>query len=166
MPKSKPNHEVAQSKRRQLETFAHWLDTKFELPGVGVRFGLDAVLGLLPGIGDTASAVASIYILQSAANFGVPRITLVRMTLNILIDLILGSIPLLGDVFDVFWKANQKNVQLLKRQIDANDWTEKKLRRTDSLFVVLMIAVILLVLILSAAAAFYLVTHAIQVFAQ
>src|SRR5690242_10692750 len=85
--------EARRSKRKELEALAHWLDTKFEIPGLRLRFGIDAVLGLLPGVGDTASAMASVYILQAAATFGVSRATLTRMTLNILVDLLLGSIP-------------------------------------------------------------------------
>src|SRR4051812_15441652 len=101
MSKALPTRDVRQAKREELETIAHWLDTKFEIPGLRLRFGIDALLGLLPGVGDTASAVASVYILQAAANFGVARVTLVRMTLNILVDLLLGSIPFVGDIFDV-----------------------------------------------------------------
>jgi Domain of unknown function (DUF4112) len=96
MSKTLPTGEVRRAKRQELEALAHWLDTKFESPGLGVRFGIDALLGLLPGVGDTASAVASVYILQAAANFGVARVTLARMTLNILVDLLLGSIPFVG----------------------------------------------------------------------
>src|SRR6187397_3063849 len=92
---------------QDLEKLAHWLDTVFEIPGIRIRFGIDALLGLLPGVGDTASAFASIYILQAATKFGVPRITLARMTLNIGIDLLVGALPIVGDLFDVYWKANK-----------------------------------------------------------
>src|SRR6478609_6557018 len=68
---------------QDLERIAHWLDTIFEIPGIRLRFGIDALLGLLPGVGDTASALASVYILQAASKHGVPRVTLARMTLNI-----------------------------------------------------------------------------------
>src|SRR5690349_20120841 len=75
--------DAAPESTQDLERLAHWLDTIFELPGIRLRFGTDALLGLLPGIGDTAAALASVYILQAASKHGVPRVTLARMTLNI-----------------------------------------------------------------------------------
>ena len=155
MSKTLLTGDVRRAKREELEALAHWLDTKFEIPGLRLRFGIDALLGLLPGVGDTASAVASVYILQAAANFGVVRVTLARMTLNILVDLLLGSIPFVGDIFDVFWKANRKNVELLQRHVEASPNAEKNLRRTDRIFVALLIGVIFLVLAVSISAAYY-----------
>ena len=87
---------------QELERLAHWLDTIFEIPGIRLKFGIDALLGLLPGVGDTASALASVYILQAASKYGVPRVTLARMTLNIGIDLVVGAVPIVGDIFDVY----------------------------------------------------------------
>src|SRR5687767_12184862 len=72
-----------------LEELSDWMDTKFEIPGVGWRFGLDAVLGLFPGLGDTISFLVSCYILQAAAGHGVPRITIARMGMNVAIDLVI-----------------------------------------------------------------------------
>ena len=139
-----------------LEMLAHWLDAVFEIPVLGWRFGLDALLGLIPGFGDTASAFASIYILRAATNFGVPRVTIARMTLNIILDLIVGIIPFAGDAFDVYWKANKRNVALLRRHLEATPATERKLERADRLFVVAMIALICAILVASVAAAYYL----------
>lgn len=144
----------------ELERIAHWLDSVFEVPGIRMRFGIDALLGLLPGVGDTASAVASIYILQAASRFGVSRITIARMTLNIVVDLMLGAIPIVGDLFDVYWKANRRNVDLLRRHFKANPRIERKLRRSDTLFVVIMIAVICAILVLSVVTAYFLITWA------
>src|SRR6476620_5568238 len=112
---------------QDLERLAHWLDTIFEIPGIRLKFGIDALLGLLPGVGDTASALASVYILQAASKYGVPRITLARMTLNIGIDLVAGAIPIVGDLFDVYWKANRKNVELLRRHLKAIPMTERNI---------------------------------------
>jgi Domain of unknown function (DUF4112) len=139
-----------------LEKLAHWLDSVFEIPGLRLRFGIDAILGLVPGLGDTASAFASIYILQSASKFGVSRFTLARMTLNILVDLTVGAIPFLGDIFDVYWKANRRNVALLQRHMSSNPTAERKLRRSDALFVAGMVALIVAVLVGSVFAAYYL----------
>jgi hypothetical protein len=80
------------------------------------------------------------------------------MTLNILVDLLLGSIPFVGDIFDVFWKAHRKNVELLQRHVEASPNAGKKLRRTDRIFVALLIGVIVLVLAVSISAAYYFLT--------
>jgi hypothetical protein len=145
-----------------LERLAHWLDSVFEIPGIRVRFGIDALLGLLPGVGDTASALASIYILQAATKFGVSRITLARMTLNIMIDLLVGAVPIVGDLFDVYWKANRKNVELLRRHFRANPTIERKLKRSDGLFVVGMIGVIGVVLVASVTGAYFIIAKAVE----
>lgn len=145
-----------------LEWLAHWLDSVFEIPGIRVRFGIDALLGLLPGVGDTASALASVYILQAASKSGVSRITLARMTLNIAIDLLVGAIPIVGDLFDVYWKANRKNVELLRRHFKANPTMARKLNRTDGLFVAGMIAAIGIILIASVAGAYFIITRTVE----
>jgi hypothetical protein len=147
--------DASHKSAHDLERLAHWLDSVFEIPGIRLRFGIDALLGLLPGVGDTASALASVYILQSATKFGVPRITVARMTLNIMIDLLMGALPIVGDVFDVYWKANRKNVELLRRHVKANAAIERKLTRSDSLFVAGMIALIAVILIASVVAAYF-----------
>jgi hypothetical protein len=149
-----------------LERLAHWLDSVFEIPGIRVRFGLDALLGLLPGVGDTASALASVYILQAATKFGVPRITLARMTLNIGIDLLVGAIPIVGDLFDVYWKANQMNVELLRRHFKANPMTERSIRRSDTLFVGGMIALIVVLLFASVTGAYFILTRTLATLSQ
>jgi hypothetical protein len=145
---------------QDLERLANWLDSVFEIPGIRLRFGIDAILGLLPGVGDTASALASVYILQAASKHGLPRVTLARMTLNIGIDLLVGAIPIVGDLFDVYWKANKKNVELLRRHCKANPTTERSIRRSDSLFVAGMIASIVVILLASVTGAYYLLSWA------
>ncbi|MBS0263924.1 MAG: DUF4112 domain-containing protein [Planctomycetes bacterium] len=119
---------------------ARFMDDFVEIPGTGVRFGFDALLGLIPGLGDTLSSLVSLYILKAASAAGVPRITLLRMAANIGIDMICGSIPVLGDVFDVFWKANIKNVELLARHTQATPAEERRARSGDWLFVSGLIA--------------------------
>jgi hypothetical protein len=100
---------------QRLETLADWLDSRFRIPGTNLRFGLDSVVGLLPGIGDGATAIPAIYLILCADRLGVPRSLLARMALNVGLDMMLGAVPLLGDVFDVGFKANRRNVALLKR---------------------------------------------------
>jgi hypothetical protein len=151
---------------QDLERLAHWFDSLFEIPGIRLRFGIDALLGLLPGVGDTASALASVYILQAASKHGVPRVTLARMTLNIGIDLLVGAIPIVGDLFDVYWKANRKNVELLRRHFEATPMTERSVKRSDSLFVGGMIALIAFILLASVIGAYYVLSWAIASFSE
>jgi len=101
----------------------------FRIPGTGIRFGLDAVIGWIPGIGDAMAGIASFFIVFAAWRRGVPRITLVRMTVNVALETALGAIPVAGDVFHVFWKANRRNYKLLIREREQpgsnvrRDWT-------------------------------------------
>jgi len=162
---SSEDSQREQKSRDDLERVAHWLDTVFEIPVLGWRFGIDAVLGLIPGVGDTASTLASIYVLQAATKFGISRFTLARMTLNIVVDLIVGSIPLLGDFFDVYWKANRRNVELLRRHLAASPAAQRKLNRADTTFVVGMIAVIVLVFVASIATALYILNSLLKMIA-
>tara|TARA_E500000318_G_scaffold47968_1_gene45133 strand:+ start:1531 stop:1926 length:396 start_codon:yes stop_codon:yes gene_type:complete len=98
----------------RLENLAHWLDSRFRIPGTDIRFGLDAVAGLLPGIGDGGTALLSFYIVHQARRIGAPLPLRVRMTGNIVLDLLTGAIPLAGDLFDLGFKANRRNVALLR----------------------------------------------------
>ena len=100
------------SRIRQL---ARVLDAAVRVPGTDVRFGLDAVLGLIPGAGDIAGGILSAFIILQAARLGAPRSVLARMVMNVLIDTVAGSVPILGDVFDVGWKSNMRNASLLER---------------------------------------------------
>lgn len=99
-----------------LDNLARYLDGLFRVPGTGWRFGLDAIVGLIPNVGDTLTSFASFYILIAGVRYGVPKITLLRMGLNIGIDYLVGTIPLLGDIFDVFWRSNTQNIELIRRR--------------------------------------------------
>ena len=119
----------------ELKALAQWMDNKFEIPGLGIRFGLDAILGLIPGVGDIVTTLVSLYILGAAQRYGVARITQARMAMNIALDLVLGSVPFIGDIFDVVWKANEKNLALLQRHLLASPSEERRARSRDWLFV-------------------------------
>jgi hypothetical protein len=93
------------------------LDEAFRIPGTGIRFGIDGIIGLVPGLGDVLAGVLSLLIPLAAWVRGVPYITLVRMLTNVSIGLLIGTIPVLGDAFDIFWKANRRNYRLLTRSI-------------------------------------------------
>lgn len=101
-----------------LDRLADMLDSRWRIPGTGVRFGVDAVAGLLPGIGDAATGLISAYIVARAAGHGASGGLLARMVGNVALDTIVGSVPLLGSVFDVFFKANNRNIGLLRRHIE------------------------------------------------
>ena len=103
----------------QLEAIANRMDTMFRLPIVGVRVGLDSILGLIPGIGDTVALAPAGYIAYRAQQMGVPNHVLARMGVNIGVDWLVGLVPLVGDLFDVAFKANRKNVALLRRHFNA-----------------------------------------------
>lgn len=102
---------------KRMETVATLLDSGVELPVFGVKIGLDPVLGLLPGAGDLIAGVISLYIVAEAALLGVSTWTLARMLFNLVLDTAVGSVPLLGDAFDVMWRANDRNVRLAKRDL-------------------------------------------------
>lgn len=99
----------------RLRAIATVLDDAVGIPGTRIRFGLDALLGLLPGAGDAVTGVVSGYAIILAARLGAPPVVIARMAMNVLVDVATGTIPLLGDLFDVAWKSNRKNVNLLER---------------------------------------------------
>jgi hypothetical protein len=127
--------EVEQS----LERLGWLMDDLFRIPVLGWRVGLDAVVGLIPGVGDTATTLASLYILTSAVRYRVPKVTLVRMGLNLGIDYVIGSLPLVGDLFDAWWKSNQKNIDLLRKRATVSASEAREGRISDWLFVSLII---------------------------
>jgi hypothetical protein len=111
LPKETPNDiEI-----RRARTLARALDTVIGIPGTPLRFGVDAILGLIPGAGDVAGAVLSAYIVLVASRRGAPPSLLWRMLANVAIDTALGTVPLVGDLFDVAWKSNTMNAELLER---------------------------------------------------
>lgn len=112
--------DTALKRLRRVQVLTKALDQAFRVPGTPIRFGLDGVIGLVPGLGDLVTAGLSGYILYEAAKLGVSRPVLIRMLANIGIDLAAGSIPVVGDLFDVVWKANVKNLALLEQHLEAN----------------------------------------------
>jgi hypothetical protein len=116
----KPSATVGTFMPRELErlrTLSRLLDSAFVVPGTRYRIGLDAIVGLVPGIGDAISAVFSFYIIFQAARMGVPKATLARMMGNVGLDTIVGEIPLLGDLFDAGFKSNLRNVSLIEQHV-------------------------------------------------
>jgi hypothetical protein len=96
------------------EQLVRFLDDGIRVPGTNYRFGFDALLGLLPGVGDASTAIGSLSLFWLALKRDVPRPVLIRMALNVAIDTLVGAVPVLGDVFDLFWKSNRRNLQLIR----------------------------------------------------
>jgi hypothetical protein len=103
----------------RLDALAALLDTAFIVPGTNIRFGFDALVGLVPGIGDAVTTAISLYIVHEARQLGAPGHLIARMLGNVVVDGLVGSIPLLGDAFDVMWRSNVRNMRLLRAWMDA-----------------------------------------------
>jgi hypothetical protein len=110
----------------RLETLAGLLDTALVIPGTGVRFGLDGLIGLVPGIGDLITTAMSLFIIYEARALGAPRYLIMRMVGNLALDGMVGAVPLVGDAFDLMWRSNRRNVRLLQ------DWLERDERRQSA----------------------------------
>jgi hypothetical protein len=154
--------EVEQS----LDQLSRWMDGLFRIPGVGWRFGLDALVGLIPGVGDTATSLVSFYILAAGVRYRVPKVTLLRMGLNIGIDYLFGLIPVVGDIFDVAWKSNQKNVELLRERATVSAAEAKSGRLSDWIFVGVIILVLLALLAGSIALSLYFLSRILGYFTK
>jgi hypothetical protein len=131
---------------KRLDSLAYALDNSIRIPGTGARVGLDAVIGLIPGIGDAAGTAMSAYIVIQAARIGAPVAVILRMLLNVGLETVVGAVPLVGDLFDAGWKANARNMALLRRAVDAPGATHRSSRAV-------VIGVTLVLLLLLAAVA-------------
>ena len=103
----------------ELQQLADTLDTTWRVPGTPLRFGLDAIVGLIPGIGDAVTGLVSLWIVIQSWRLGASFGTLLRMLINVGVDVVVGAIPLVGDLLDVFVKTNQSNVQMLREDLTA-----------------------------------------------
>ena len=99
---------------RRLEWLARLMDSQFKIPGTNIRFGLDALVGLIPGVGDFSTFIVSAMMLSTLAKNGASGYVLARMILNVVIDALIGAIPILGDIFDVGFRANERNMKLMR----------------------------------------------------
>jgi hypothetical protein len=148
-----------------LRQLSRLMDSVFEIPGLKVRFGVDAILGLIPGLGDLASSAVALIILKAAAQNGVPRVAMARMGFNLLVDWLVGSVPFLGDVFDIYWKANQKNVELLERHLDASVTVQRSARRGDWIFFAGLVGLLFAALVGSLTMTYFAVRWMMNLFA-
>lgn len=147
--------------RRRLAQLAWLLDNSIPLPGTRFRIGLDPLLGLLPGLGDLLGVLLSSYIVREAARLGAPPSVLTRMAFNVALEGLVGLVPLVGDVFDAAWKANQRNLVLLEAHFDNPRRTVKSSR----LFVAGLAAALVAFIVLIGAAAVLIARALWQAFA-
>jgi hypothetical protein len=124
-----------------LRRWAVLLDSAFRVPGTRVRFGLDALIGLIPGIGDLSAPVYAAFILVTGFRMRVPAVVQARMVLNAALDMLMGLVPLIGDVGDVFWKANLRNMALLERHARPGVAPT----RADYIFVIVCLVLVALI---------------------
>ena len=111
------------------------MDSQFQIPLLGWRFGLNAIIDLVPGVGDTATSLVALYVLASAVRYRVPKITLLRMGINIAVYFVVGLLPWLGDIFDAWWKPNLRNIALLRRHATVTANAARRGRTSDWIFV-------------------------------
>ena len=131
---------------RELEVFSQLMDNQFRVPVLGWRFGFNAIIDLVPGIGDVATSIIAFYLLVSAVRYRVPKITLLRMALNIAIYFVVGLVPLAGDLFAIWWKPNIRNLNLLRARATVAATDLQQGRVTDWLFVGGVVAFLLTLL--------------------
>ena len=110
-----PRAERFAAAERRIGRVTRVLDELIEVPGTPIKVGLDPVIGLIPIAGDAVSALAGAWVILEASRFGLPRVVLARMVLNLAVDLGIGAIPLLGDVYDLFFRSNSRNLDLFRR---------------------------------------------------
>ncbi len=146
--------------RERLNWLAWLLDSSIPIPGTRFTIGVDALIGLLPVLGDFIGVLLSSYILKEAARLGAPKVVLARMASNVLVEGIVGIIPFAGDVFDAAWKANQRNVRLLNAWLDH----PKKTARSSSVFAVVLISAVVGLLVLLGVLAFLVLRWIVQQF--
>jgi hypothetical protein len=138
-----------------LRKWAVLLDSAFQVPGTRMRFGLDPIIGLVPGAGDIVTGFFSVMILLHSVRLRIPKVVIARMLLNSGLDLLAGAVPLLGDLFDAGFKANLRNLQLLERHALAG----VRPRRSDYVFVATCIGVLVLLALIPALVLWWLLTH-------
>jgi len=128
---------------REVETLAWLLDNSIQVPGTGGRrLGLDALIGFVPVVGDLASAGIGLYVVWRGSRLGLPRVVVARMLANSAVDLIVGSIPVAGDAFDLWFKANTRNLRLMHRYVAAPETST----RSTSVALAVSIGLVLLVI--------------------
>jgi hypothetical protein len=148
---------------RELEVFGQLMDNQFRVPLLGWRFGLNAIIDLIPEFGDVITSIIALYILVSAVRYRVPKVTLLRMGLNIGIYFVGGLVPLIGDIFAIWWKPNIRNLNLLRTRATVSAAEARKARTSDWVFVAVIAGLLLTLLlgsiVLVVSVLWYFATH-------
>ncbi len=129
---------------RNLDLLSHLLDDFIRIPGTSIRFGLDGIVGLVPGVGDLLGGLASCLLILAACARGVPRVTVARMMLNVGIETVVGSLPVVGDMFDIWFRANRRNYALMTESLGTAPLAATR-RRSGTDWLVLSAALLALV---------------------
>ena len=124
---------------RRIGRVTHALDELIAVPGTPIKVGLDPVVGLIPIVGDAVAGIVGVWVIGEAARFGIPRVVLGRMAVNLLVDLAIGAIPLLGDIFDFAFRSNSRNLDLFRRHALDQD---ASIRGEQTLFVGLFLVLV------------------------
>jgi hypothetical protein len=132
---------------RELEVFSQLMDNRFRVPVLGWRFGLNAIIDLIPEFGDVITSIIALYVLVSAVRYRVPKVTLLRMAMNIAIYFIVGVVPIVGDIFAIWWKPNIRNLNLLRARATVSANEARAARVSDWVFVAIIIGVLLTLLL-------------------
>jgi uncharacterized membrane protein len=132
---------------RELEVFSQLMDNQFRIPVLGWRFGFNAIIDLIPGVGDVATSIIALYLLVSAVRYRIPKVALLRMALNIGIYFVGGLVPLVGDIFAIWWKPNIRNMNLLRARATVSADEARSARTSDWVFVAIIIGVLITLLL-------------------
>ena len=143
-----------------LRSFSRLLDSAYQLPGTNFRFGLDPIVGLVPGIGDLLSPLFTLAILWQSYELQISRVVQVRMLFNVAIDTFIGIVPLIGDLFDFAWKANDMNMALLERHA----FEERTASASDWIFVTLMTLLVAALAVLPFLVAGWMISAIVRLF--
>ena len=110
-------NEILEEKLMRLRQLSENLDESFTIPGTNIKFGIDALIGLVPGGGDLIGSLFSLYLLRTAMRMKLPKSAILSIMFNIIIDTTIGIIPIAGDIFDIFWKSNKRNMKIIERNL-------------------------------------------------
>ena len=109
--------EILEEKLTRLRQLSENLDESFTIPGTNIKFGIDALIGLVPGGGDLIGGLFSLYLLRTAIKMKLPKSAIISIMFNIMIDTTIGIVPVIGDIFDIFWKSNKRNMRIIEKHL-------------------------------------------------
>ena len=109
--------EILEEKLTRLRQLSENLDESFTIPGTNIKFGIDALIGLVTGGGDLIGGLFSLYILRTAIKMKLPKSAILSIMFNIILDTTIGIVPVVGDIFDIFWKSNKRNMRIIEKHL-------------------------------------------------